>query len=494
MLMLKRKILVSVRNCLWMAACAMACSSCGSRQSAQAFKQGQLAPAPAAISADCEASTTPPPGATRVYIALRDGIDGSGQSVDDARDGTTDAIFDSILRCYEEGCSGPRAVPPTENLIVCLGPGTFQTLGNYDALSNIPHPTAQGFRIGKGWKVHGQGPDQTTVQLSNYLAITQSNNPQNLPMGTGTNLVLTTASDSASGVEVSDLTVDANYPALKQLASQNGSKALNLEAIRLWSARGGNWIHNVNVINAAGEIGDTAQIFETFSVVVGSVIPNSSPLDNSGNIIENVAVSAFGGGKGVGIAVFNATAEVRNNRVTGYNIGYGGWSLGPANFHDNAALDSTYGFNIDSLINNGVRIESNHIASSHGYGLVIGGFGVYENLVIRGNTVAVRDPQSIGLLFTGNVAHSVVAGNTFLVEDTGSGATAIRNIVNTKQAGLNGSNIYQSNVIDSHLGVAFDAPSLLSLNCSFGNHDEKGNPRSDMADTSAVPCVTLGNI
>ncbi len=47
----------------------------------------------------------------------------------DARDGSTVTRFDTILRCYSEGCTEQQnsgaAVAKTENLIVCLGPGTF---------------------------------------------------------------------------------------------------------------------------------------------------------------------------------------------------------------------------------------------------------------------------------------------------------------------------------------------------------------------------------
>src|SRR5947209_17473572 len=46
-----------------------------------------------------------PPGTTRVYIALRNGRDGSGSSMADARDGSTVSAFDTILRCYSEGCT-----------------------------------------------------------------------------------------------------------------------------------------------------------------------------------------------------------------------------------------------------------------------------------------------------------------------------------------------------------------------------------------------------
>src|SRR6476469_10169519 len=90
-----------------------------------------------APAADCSAEARAlPRGASRVYIALRNGKDGSGSSMADARDGSTVTAFDTVLRCYSEGCANPtnpkKSVAKTENLIVCLGAGTFSTLGSYD--------------------------------------------------------------------------------------------------------------------------------------------------------------------------------------------------------------------------------------------------------------------------------------------------------------------------------------------------------------------------
>src|SRR5690348_15413202 len=73
---------------------------------------------------DCSPqSKSVPAGRARVYIALRDGHDGSGASMEDARDGSTVPAFDTILRCYSEGCADPKnpkkSVVKTENLTVC---------------------------------------------------------------------------------------------------------------------------------------------------------------------------------------------------------------------------------------------------------------------------------------------------------------------------------------------------------------------------------------
>jgi hypothetical protein len=445
-------------------------------------------------SPDCSAATaTLPKGASRVYIALRKGQDGSGASLKDARDGSTPAAFDAILRCYSEGCaeatSRSRAVARTENLIVCLGPGTFATQGGYDYMIDVPHANAAGFTLGKGWKVHGQGQEKTTVKLSAYLPITEGRNPLSFPLDTGTGLVFTTNSDGASNVEISDLTIDGNYPELKSRARQNGIKALTLEAIRLRSDQGGHWIHNVNVINTAGEIGGIDIKWEAFPVWVVSM-HNSSPSQNSGNLIENVNMSQSFGETGCAITVANAVAEVRRNLVRGYPIGYGGWMLGDAYFHDNTAIDTNYGFNFDSWANRGVRIESNHIIHPRTFGMVVGGDAPFTNFKILNNFVHIHKSGITGLLFRGNVSDSVIAGNTLLAENSSAAKSmGIRNYSANPAGGANRNNAYQSNQIAAGLKTAFEATSQKSQNCFFNNHDERGRQRKDLPNNHNGPCV-----
>ena len=440
----------------------------------------------AASSPDCSApASSLPAGATRVYIALRNSIDGSGRSARDARNGSTAANFDRILRCYSEGCTDAadpkRSVARTENLIVCLGPGKFETKGQYDFLINAPHRQPEGFTIGKGWKIHGAGIDRTTVQLIAYLPVTASDNPQNVPAGSGLGVVFATNSDNASGIEISGLTVDANYPALKAASARAGIKALNLEGIRLRSDRGGHWIHDVKVVHTAGEFA------EAFPVEIVSVNLKNTPGENHGNLIERVMLSDFGGGKCTAIAVANAVAEVRNNVVEGLQIGYGGWVMGPVWFHDNVAVGTEYGFNIDSLANRGVRIEQNQIIHPRSYGIVIGGDGTYADFKISGNTIQIDKSRVIGLVFQGNVTGAVVRGNSILAE-SGVKAAAIRNHAGDWPAGPNVNNTYESNRISSGLRAEFKGLSWQSRSCVFGNLDEHGKPSKDLKDNHAGPC------
>ncbi len=47
----------------------------------------------------------------------------------------------------------------------------------------------------------------------------------------------------------------------------------------------------------------------------------------------------------------HTSAIVRNNRVEGTHIGYGGWGMKNVTFSGNTAVNCNYGVNIDSLRN-----------------------------------------------------------------------------------------------------------------------------------------------
>lgn len=445
---------------------------------------------------DCSAeSKSLPRGTTRVYIALRNGKDGSGSSMADARDGSTVTAFDTILRCYSEGCTDPRdpykSVVKTENLIACLGPGTFSTLGAYDLIVNVPHTNPAGFTLGKGWKIHGAGKDKTTVKLSDYLPITDPKNQQVLPVNSGVGLVFGTNSDNASGIEISDLTIDDNYPELKSRARQSGLKALTLDAIHLRSDLGGHWIHDVNVVNAASEMGAINVRWEAFHVWIVSM-DRSRPEQNRGNIIENVTMKQPFGNVCTAIAVANATAEVRNNLVDSYQIGYGGWDLRESIFHDNTAINTEYGFNIDSLLNTGVRIERNKIIHPRKFGFVVGGEGTFANFKFLDNILQIDRSGVVGFMLRGDVTNAVIAGNKLLADNSsGAHATAFRNYAAGRHSGPNRDNVYQSNQITGGMSLVFQSPSQRSQNCFFDNRDERGNPNKDLPDNHNGPCIAV---
>jgi len=46
----------------------------------------------------------------------------------------------------------------------------------------------------------------------------------------------------------------------------------------------------------------------------------------------------------------NAVADIRYNTVIGHQVAYGGWQMSDVHFHDNYAIDTVYGFDIDSCV------------------------------------------------------------------------------------------------------------------------------------------------
>ena len=87
--------------------------------------------------------------------------------------------------------------------------------------------------------------------------------------------------------------------------------------------------------------------------------------------------------------------------MEGVQIGYGGWDLAGGSFHDNTAVNTDYGFNIDSLVNNGVTIERNKIIHPRRFGFVTGGGGTFANFKFLDNTVQIDKSGVIGFVFHG---------------------------------------------------------------------------------------------
>src|SRR5262249_38310526 len=156
-----------------------------------------------------------------------------GTSFDDPLDGSTADKFDAILRSISEGQHptwGTQTNIGPQNLIVCLTSGTFQTRGQYDCAIHLGHTQASelSFTVEKNWKIHGRGVDHTALQLSTYLPDGFEDN-NGAPLSGGRNVVIGTHSTQSSGIEISDLTIDANHDRL----TSSGGVPLNLEGIKL---------------------------------------------------------------------------------------------------------------------------------------------------------------------------------------------------------------------------------------------------------------------
>ncbi len=453
---------------------------------------------PEVTSRDCIVAV--PTGFTRIFIGTpTHGGHQSGTSFDDPLDGTTAEKFDAILRSIGEGqhptWGGQTNIAP-ENLIVCLASGTFQTNGQYDWRLHLGHTqrSSLGFTVEKNWKIHGRGVGRTKLQLAAYLPEQFVDN-NGAPLKGGSNVVIGTHSKNSSGIEISDLTVDANHDRL----TTPGGLPLNLEGIVLRSKQGGQWIHDVNVVGGSGDVGFINVLFETFAVQIWGDTNPVDPQQNTGSIIENVNVTNPGsavvggsppGGAMDGIVVNNAVAEIRNNVVDGYPVGYGGWAMGPAQFHDNIARNIQYGFNADSFTNSSVTLQANQFIGPSSYGVVIGGGNPsvsFDNWSVVNNTIQLSSSGSIGFVLRGQVLNSTFSGNTIAAAGGGQNLTAIWSY--PAVSGLsNLNNAFENNHIDKAIGMNFAQDPNFDTNCRFQNRDLQGQARPDFPDNTSAKC------
>jgi len=377
-----------------------------------------------------------------------------------------------------------------------LASGTFATNGQYDWVidNHHSHGSTLGFSAEKNWKIHGMGTARTTLQLASFVP-TQFVDLNGQPLSGGSNIVIGTHSINASGIEISDLTIDANHDGL----TSPGGLPLNLEGIVLRSDHGGHWIHNVHLTGASGDVGFRNIQFETFAIQIwGNILP-MDPQQNTGTIIENVTVSKPGtpmmqgelpGGTTDGIVVNNAVAEVRNNTVDGYAVAYGGWAMGPVWFHDNIAKNVQYGFNADSFDNIGVILEANKIIHPASYGIVIGGGDgtrTFQNWNVINNSIQLNQANSVGLILRGQVKNSTFSDNTVSSDSSAGNLTAILSF--PLASGMaNSGNRFENNHLDKAMTINFSRDPEFSGDCRFLNRDLQGNPRSDFPDNSNNQC------
>ena len=451
-------------------------------------------------SRDCTVPIVPA-GFTRIFIgAPARGGQQSGASAKDPLDGTSVDRFDAILRTIAEGerptWGAQKDIAP-ENLIVCLASGTFQTNGQYDWRFSIGHTLGKpvGFTMEKNWKIHGSGVSRTTLQLAGYMPF-EFDNLNGGTFSGGRNVALGTHSPAASGIEISDLTIDANHDHLTPV----GGPPLSLAAITLRSLQGGHWVHDVNVIGAGSDPGFTNIKYETFIVRIWGHSLTLDSSESTGNLVENVHVSKPGrsmangsplGGAADGIVVSNAKTEVRNNVVEGYQIGYGGWNMNEVWFHNNIARNTHFGFNTDSLTNTNVILESNQFIHPLSYGIVIGGDGTIHTFAgwkVINNTVQLNAPSSLGIILRGQVQRSVFSGNT-IQSDGGTASDSVALLSFAAQSGLaNLNNAFQNNHIEKSMRIDFSQDPNFNSNCRFNNRDLQGQLRQDFPDNSSTQC------
>ncbi|HET9840075.1 MAG TPA: hypothetical protein VFR84_17745 [Candidatus Angelobacter sp.] len=451
---------------------------------------------PEVTSQDCIVPV--PAGSTRIFIGSN-GHAGSGTSFDDPLDGSTAEKFDAILSSISMGQNptwGSQTNIAQKNLIVCLTSGTFQTNGQYDWSIAKGHTKGStlGFTVEENWKIHGRGVSRTTLKLASFVP-DQFTDRNGAPFNGGRNVVIGTHSRHASGVEISDLTVDANHDGL----TSPGGLPLNLEAIVLRSTQGGHWIHNVNVVGGSGDVGLINVVFETFAIRIWGSTITPDPSQNTGSIVESVTVSNPGravisgspaGGAMDAIVVNNAVAEIKNNTVDGYQVAFGGWNMGAVNFHDNIARNIQYGFNADSFANTGVILQNNQFIRPSSYGIVIGGSSssvTFSGWNVIGNTIQLGTSGATALVLRGQVQDSTFAGNTISADSGVHSMTAIWSYAVVSGL-VNLNNIFQDNHIDKSLSMNLAQDPNFNTNCRFQNRDLQGQALPAFPDNSSATC------
>src|SRR5579884_1211616 len=478
--------------------------------------QGRTGTGTFTVSSECTAPSVTNP---RIYIGITGpfGTD-SNNTAAAPLDGSTAVKFDTILRTRSE--SG------VQNLIVCLQGGTFQTNGagdfNFYGPTNSPHHTnicppnttcmcpddihqcPAGFSVNTNWHIHGlgiSGATPTTLQLQNAL---ESITDWSYGTDTGLGIVFLNHDQSVSGVEISDLIIDLNYLGVKQ----NNPAFINLLAIRLDTHLGNHHLHHLNILGLSGEatqtkdprlntLPNTPELLEGLPVFVAS-LSNSSPLTNSGNLIEYVLMSdnsqtghcsgvnmpssnpplAFG--RCTGIAIDNAAAEVRYNVVNGIENGIGGFFMPLVWFHDNFLFNNQgQGYITDSLVNRDVLIQFNEIRNPGTNGIDIGqSVGTFEDFQLQYNTIYLDRDGTTGIRFNGDVTNASVINNN-IIEDV---SLSSGNGIFFSQTG-NGNNQFEYNQVNSGL-----TNSHTGTDCLFDNWNQVSFGLSDFADTQSSPC------
>jgi hypothetical protein len=358
-------------------------------------------------------------GATIHIAAL--GTGGGSGTVDDPYDGLG-LRLDRLLRQRSE-----RGV---ESLLVCIGPGTYPTEGVMDYAMYRGHlsSTPGGFTIGKSWRVIGAGVGSTTLRLVNLYMPQPANEGF---VDTQTNRVFTSRTDAVEGIEIAHLTIDLNYQEMKELARSRGYPGVSLEAIYIRSSRGRNWIHDVHVVNLAGEYG------ENFPVSLWSLkgFPGPSGTGAGGvpgrdNVIERVRVSGWFGGATTAISIVNSTGVIQdcvvdfrggvNAPAAGFTIAFTGHYNGNGGDIDpaiiirrNTVLGADYGTNNDTWRTERILIEDN-VFDTRRYGSVVGGGYPFSSMMVRNNVIRLP-ATGIGVVFQGRVRDSLVSGNTITI-------------------------------------------------------------------------------
>ena len=187
-------------------------------------------------------------GAAEISISATAGKPRDGGTQLDPFDGSTAQKFDSVLNSFQ----------PASNLIVHLGPGTFE--------SDV---TVTRWAVRRGWVIEGAGMYETTCKMVGNLAGQHWDHE----------FFKSPFESAADDVVIRNLTVDCNWPELSKSAD-TGAKGEKVGGIYAIDIRGSDvLIENVRHINSYGS---WANLNEAFGIRVSA--PSNG--DVSGNTIR----------------------------------------------------------------------------------------------------------------------------------------------------------------------------------------------------------------
>jgi hypothetical protein len=349
--------------------------------------------------------------AKQVWLAVRtDGRAGTGTQLD-PYDASTAAKLDVLFPTFTAGTA------------IYFGEGTFETTGVTSTSGTITGTT--GLISRSGQKLIGSGQSRTTIKFK----------AGTLPTGTYTadtgRRDLIVCSDDVLGVEISDLTVDAN----RANQSAYGSASSNTQIYYINITGASSVVRNVTV-RGGWNYHPSA---EAFPIALSSVLgTTTSP---TRGVIENVTWEEYPGYCTALSLLAPSTARVSgrisNNIVLGrksgafsatIGAGCGGWQ--GVEISGNIFDGVNIGINCDTHNYDGVIVRNNYIyarvdpSGSAGFGVFLGGGDTYKKWFIHNNRVLVsRNVQVFRV--NGNCEDITVADNEVLF-DGSSGGTAGR--------------------------------------------------------------------
>jgi hypothetical protein len=250
-------------------------------------------------------------------------------TIADPYDGSTQANFDSVM----------NSMPP--NCTIHLLGGTYLTKGSWS-----------GFWIKSGQRILGSGMDITTIKLTNSSAC----------------MVLGDHDDNATGIEVSDMTLDAN--------AQNNGTTITFGGVAINGSRSA--IRRVKVVNTS--LG-TEGFIETWCILVAG----ADNVSSDDVVIEDcIVMPPIAGGESDGISVFAGTNSYVSARITG------NWIYGTNGVNVQA-------FNLCNSLNTALR--GNHVIGA--------GSGIYSDSGGNTNLMVVNNTFRNVVIGTALVNHNV---------------------------------------------------------------------------------------